>query len=149
MNDETTLVILKPDALRRKLAGEIISRFERRGLDLVAAKMIRFTAELCRVHYAHLANEDFFPQIVAYMTSGPSLVLLFRGPRAVAVVRRMVGATDPLEAATGTIRGNLALSCRQNLVHASASPEEAAVETARFFTSGEINGVELVPAGGS
>lgn len=146
---ETTLVILKPDALRRKLVGEIFSRFERHGLELTAAKMIHFTAELCRVHYAHLAKEEFFPRIVEYMTSGPSLVMIFTGLRAVAIVRRMVGATDPLEAAPGTIRGDLALSYRQNLIHASGSPEEATVETARFFTPEEINGVKLRPAGGS
>jgi nucleoside-diphosphate kinase len=142
--NEKTLVILKPDALRRKLVGEIISRFERLGLDLVAVKMITFTEELCREHYAHLAGEEFFPKIVEYMTSGPSLVMVLSGPRAVAFIRRLVGATDPLEAGPGTIRGDLAVSPRKNLIHASSSPEEAAVEIARFFGNGLGRGTELV-----
>lgn len=141
--NEKTLVILKPDALRRKLVGEILSRFERLGLDLLAVKMITFTGELCRKHYAHLAEEEFFPKIVKYMTSGPSLVMVFGGPRAVGFVRRMVGTTDPLEAAPGTIRGDLAVSSRKNLIHASGSPEEAAAEIARFFGDGLGRKAEL------
>ncbi|NLY89134.1 MAG: nucleoside-diphosphate kinase [Firmicutes bacterium] len=141
--NEKTLVILKPDALRRKLVGEILSRFERLGLDLLAVKMITFTEELCREHYAHLAGEEFFPKIVEYMTSGPSLVLVLSGPRAVAFVRRMVGATDPLEADPGTIRGDLAVSSRKNLIHASSSLEEAVTEIARFFGDGLGRRTEL------
>jgi nucleoside-diphosphate kinase len=142
---EKTLVILKPDALRRKLVGEILSRFERLGLDLVAAKTVTFTEELCREHYAHLAREEFFPKIVEYITSGPCLVAVLSGPRAVAFVRRLVGATDPLEAGPGTIRGDLAVCSRMNLVHASGSPEEAAAEIARFFgeeLARETGGIE-------
>lgn len=135
---EKTLVIFKPDTLRRKLLGEIISRFERLGLNLLAMKMIRFTEDLCRVHYRHLKDKEFFPEIVSYMTSGPSLAAVFAGPRAVAIVRHIVGATDPLEAAPGTIRADYALSHRQNLIHASGTPAEAEEEIARFFDEGEL-----------
>lgn len=134
-NLEQTLVIFKPDALRRKLVGEIMNRFERVGLELTALKMIRFTEELCRDHYQHLVEKSFFPELVRYMTSGPSIVGVLSGYRAVAVVRHLVGSTDPLEAAPGTIRADYALSNQENVVHASATIPEAQVEIARFFGS--------------
>lgn len=130
---EQTLVIFKPDAVRRRLVGEIMNRFERVGLELTALKMIRFTEDLCRDHYRHLVEKSFFPEIVSYMTSGPSIVGILSGYRAVAVVRHLVGATDPLEAAPGTIRADYALSNQENMVHASATVPEAQVEIARFF----------------
>ena len=100
---ERTLVILKPDALQRALAGEIISRLEKKGFILVGAKLFRFDEALCRRHYAHLVDKPFFPEIVDYMTSGPCLAMVWQGPE----VRSMIGPTNPLEAAPGTIRGGL------------------------------------------
>lgn len=134
---ENTLVIFKPDALRRKLAGEIMARFDRVGLELSDIKLIQFTEELCRIHYQHLVEKSFFPQIVEYMTSGPCIVVVYSGERVVEIVRHLVGATDPLEATPGTIRADYALSNRENIIHASATVPEAQVEISRFFGKAE------------
>lgn len=136
--EERTLIIFKPDTIQRRLLGQLFSRFEQLGLTLVAVKMIHFTDELCRIHYQHLIGKDFFEGIVDYMTSGPCLAMVLAGNRAVAAVRHIVGATDPLEALPGTIRGDYALSCPENLVHASGSTAEAEEEIRRFFTEEEL-----------
>ncbi|HHZ19177.1 MAG TPA: nucleoside-diphosphate kinase [Firmicutes bacterium] len=133
---ERTLVILKPDALQRALAGEIISRLEKKGFILVGAKLFRFDEALCRRHYAHLVDKPFFPEIVDYMTSGPCLAMVWQGPEVIAFVRSMIGPTNPLEAAPGTIRGDYGISTRKNVIHASDSLAAAEQEIQRFFPEG-------------
>ena len=130
---ERTLVLVKPDAVRRGLCGEIISRLERRGLVLRGAKLVEVDAELAGAHYAEHRGKDFFPRLVAFITSGPTLALVVEGEAAVTVVRATMGATDPAKAAPGTIRGDLGLSMPDNLVHGSDSPKSAARELALWF----------------
>ncbi|MDD5317605.1 MAG: nucleoside-diphosphate kinase [Candidatus ainarchaeum sp.] len=137
---EKTFVMLKPDALQRGLYGEIISRLEAKGLKFRAAKMFRFTPQLCREHYAHHAGKPFFPKLVEFMCSAPVLALVLEGKDAVNQVRAMCGATDCGKAAPGTIRGDLGLSVQSNLIHASDSRETAEAEIARFFTKEEVTG---------
>ncbi|MCR4426896.1 MAG: nucleoside-diphosphate kinase [Firmicutes bacterium] len=132
---ERTCIIIKPDGVSRGLVGEIVSRFERRGFRVANARALVMTDDLVAEHYAHLVSEAFFPEIRAYMTSGPVLAMVLEAPNAVEAARQMVGATDPMKAAPGTIRGDLATSLRFNLVHASDSPSSAAVEINRFFPS--------------
>jgi nucleoside-diphosphate kinase len=134
---ERTLVLVKPDAVRRGLSGEIISRLERRGLVLRGAKLIQVDEELAGAHYAEHRGKDFFAGLVSFITSGPTLALIVEGESAVTVVRTTMGATDPAKAAPGTIRGDLGLSMPDNLVHGSDSPESAARELALWFTSDE------------
>jgi nucleoside-diphosphate kinase len=134
---ERTLVLVKPDAVRRGLSGEIISRLERRGLVLRGAKLIQVDEELAGAHYAEHRGKDFFTGLVSFITSGPTLALIVEGESAVTVVRTTMGATDPAKAAPGTIRGDLGLSMPDNLVHGSDSPESAARELALWFTSDE------------
>ena len=134
---ERTLVLVKPDAVRRGLSGEIISRLERRGLVLRGAKLIQVDEELAGAHYAEHRGKDFFAGLVSFITSGPTLALIVEGESAVTVVRTTMCATDPAKAAPGTIRGDLGLSMPDNLVHGSDSPESAARELALWFTSDE------------
>ena len=130
---ERTLVIIKPCALQRGLVGEIISRFERKGLKLVALKMYSFTKEKCAEHYSHLTGKPFYPIIEKSMTATPVILCCWEGLDAVSVVREMTGATNGRRALPGTIRGDMCLSHQENIVHASDSIETAAVELARFF----------------
>jgi nucleoside-diphosphate kinase len=130
---ERTLVLVKPDAVRRGLCGEIIARLERRGLTLRGAKLVQVDAELAGAHYAEHRGKDFFAGLVSFITSGPTLALVVEGESAVTVVRATMGATDPATAAPGTIRGDLGLSMPDNLVHGSDSPESAARELALWF----------------
>ena len=130
---ERTLVLVKPDAVRRGLAGEVLSRFERKGLALVALELRRIDGELADRHYAEHVEKDFYPPLREFITSGPLLAAVFEGDEAIGVVRALVGATDGRKAAAGTIRGDLSLSNRENLVHASDSPGSAAREIANFF----------------
>ena len=130
---ERTLVIIKPCALQRGLVGEIISRFERKGLKLVALKMYSFTKEKCAEHYSHLTGKPFYPIIEKSMTAAPVILCCLEGLDAVSVVREMTGATNGRKALPGTIRGDMCLSHQENIVHASDSIETAAVELARFF----------------
>lgn len=130
---ERTLVIIKPCALQRSLVGEIISRFERKGLKLVALKMYSFTKEKCAEHYSHLTGKPFYPIIEKSMTAAPVILCCWEGLDAVSVVREMTGATNGRKALPGTIRGDMCLSHQENIVHASDSIETAAVELARFF----------------
>lgn len=135
---ERTLFIIKPDAVQRGLIGEITTRLERRGLRLVALKMIRMSQELARRHYAIHEGKPFFEPLVAYITSAPVVVMVWEGPRAIEIVRQTVGATNPADAAPGTIRADYALEIGRNLVHGSDGPQTAATEIALFFTPEEI-----------
>lgn len=130
---ERTLVIIKPSALQRGLAGEIISRFEKKGLRLVALKMYRFTKEKCAEHYAHLISKPFYPTIEASMMASPVILCCWEGIDAVDVVRGMTGSTNGRKAAPGTIRGDMCMSHQENIIHTSDSKENAEVELKRFF----------------
>jgi nucleoside-diphosphate kinase len=130
---ERTLVLVKPDALRRGLLGEILSRFERKGLTIDALVVRTMNAELADQHYAEHVERDFYPPLKQFMTSGPLAALVLSGDEVIAVVRALVGATDGRKAAAGTIRGDLSLSNRENLVHASDSPDSAKRELALWF----------------
>jgi nucleoside-diphosphate kinase len=133
MAAERTLVLIKPDAMQRALAGEILARFERRGLTVRAARLVRVDRELAERHYGEHAEKPFFGELVQFITSAPTLALVLEGEGAVAVVRETIGATDPAKAAPGTIRGDLALSMPDNLVHGSDAPETAKREIALWF----------------
>ncbi|MFM2106493.1 MAG: nucleoside diphosphate kinase [Chloroflexota bacterium] len=135
---ERTLVLVKPDGVQRLLTGRIISRFEERGLKLVGLKLIRVDRSLAERHYAVHSQKPFFRGLVDFITSSPLVALALEGPNAIAVVRSMVGATRPHEAAPGTIRGDFALETAQNLIHASDGPETAAAELALWFAPGEL-----------
>lgn len=130
---ERTLVLIKPDAMQRKLAGEILARFEGRGLDVRAAKLIQVDRELAEQHYAEHSEKPFFSELVAFITSAPTLALVLEGESAITTVRTTMGATNPTDATPGSIRGDLALSMPDNLVHGSDSPESAAREIALWF----------------
>jgi nucleoside-diphosphate kinase len=133
MAAERTLVLVKPDAIERGLAGEILRRFEARGLEIRAARLLEVELTLAEEHYAEHAEKPFFGELVEFITSGPTLALVLEGEGAIAVVRTTMGATNPATAAPGTIRGDLALSMPDNLVHGSDSPESAAREIALWF----------------
>jgi nucleoside-diphosphate kinase len=130
---ERTLVLLKPDAVRRGLVGEILSRFEHKGLTIEALEHQTITAEQADRHYADHVEKDFYPPLRDFVTSGPLLALVLQGDQAIDVVRTLNGATDGRQAAPGTIRGDYSLSNRENLVHGSDSPESAARELAIWF----------------
>jgi len=133
MAAERTLVLIKPDAMRRGLAGEILRRFEARGLEVEEAKLIEVDRPLAEEHYAEHAEKPFYGELVEFITSGPTLALVLEGEGAIATVRATMGATDPADAGPGTIRGDLALSMPDNLVHGSDSPESATREIALWF----------------
>jgi nucleoside-diphosphate kinase len=130
---EQTLVLVKPDAMRRQLAGEIVARLERRGLELRAARLVTVDRLLAEEHYAEHAAKPFFGELVDFITSGPTLALVVEGKGAIKAVRTTMGATNPADAAPGTIRGDFALSMPDNLVHGSDSPESAEREIALWF----------------
>src|ERR671938_1611048 len=133
MAAERTLVLIKPDAMRRGLAGEILSRFEARGLEIRAARLVAVDRGLAELHYAEHREKPFFGELVDFITSAPTLALALAGEGAIAVARTTMGATNPANAAPGTIRGDLALSMPDNLVHGSDSPESAERELALWF----------------
>ncbi|SRR6266545_4705463 len=133
MAAERTLVLIKPDAMARGLAGEILSRFERRGLELRAARLIQVDRALAEEHYAEHSEKPFYGELVEFITSGPTLALVLEGEGAIATVRTTIGATNPADASPGSIRGDLALSMPDNLVHGSDSAESAAREIALWF----------------
>jgi nucleoside-diphosphate kinase len=135
---ERTLVLVKPDGVQRLLTGRIISRFEERGLKLVGLKLVHVDRDLAERHYAVHRERPFFGSLVDFITSSPLVAMALEGPNAIAVVRAMVGATRPNEAAPGTIRGDLALETAQNLIHASDGPETAAAELELWFGAGEL-----------
>jgi nucleoside-diphosphate kinase len=130
---ERTLVLIKPDAMRRGLAGQIVARLERRGLVLRGADLVRVDRDLAEQHYAEHREKPFFEELVEFITSSPTLALAVEGEGAIALVRTTMGATNPANATPGTIRGDLALSMPDNLVHGSDSPESAARELALWF----------------
>ncbi|MEX2646942.1 MAG: nucleoside-diphosphate kinase [Gaiellaceae bacterium] len=130
---ERTLILIKPDAMRRALAGEILRRFEARGLELRAAKLATVGTELAERHYAVHREKPFFRELVDFITSGPTLALVLEGEGAIATCRTTIGATNPADADPGSIRGDLALSMPDNLVHGSDSPETAAEEIELWF----------------
>ena len=134
---QQTFILLKPDAVERRLVGEILGRFERKGLTLTAMKLMQITAELAKRHYAEHVSKPFYPGLEAYITSGPVVVAILEGPEAVKVVRTMVGPTNGIDAPAGTIRGDFSLSPQQNLVHASDSPESAEREIELFFPASQ------------
>jgi nucleoside-diphosphate kinase len=142
---ETTLIILKPDAVQRGLMGRIITRFEEKGLQIVGAKLTRISPETAATHYEAHKDRPFYPGLVKFMTSEPVLVLAIRGSGAIAIARKMMGATFGSKAEPGTIRGDFGVSNSFNLIHGSDSPEAAAKELALFFGAGEI--VEYARAG--
>jgi len=135
---ERTLVLLKPDAVNRRLCGEILRRFEMRGLKFVGLKLLRVTPELSRQHYAEHVEKPFYPQLEAFITSGPLVAVALEGPDAITVVRAMLGPTNGRQAPPGTIRGDFGLSRQMNLVHASDGPEAAARELAIYFRPEEL-----------
>ena len=135
---ERTLVLVKPDGVQRGLVGEIISRFERTGLKLVAMKMLRMDREMAGKHYAIHQGKPFFEGLVSFITSSPLIAAVFEGGSAVEVVRKTMGATDPVKAAPGTIRGDLAVDIGRNVVHGSDSIENAQKEISLFFSAKEI-----------
>jgi nucleoside-diphosphate kinase len=135
---ERTLVLIKPDAMQRRLAGEILARFEQRGLEIRAAKLVLVDEELAAEHYAEHRERPFFGELVEFITSSPTLALVLEGESAVQVVRTTMGATNPVDSAPGTIRGDLALAMPDNLVHGSDSPTSAEREIALWFSDGEL-----------
>jgi nucleoside-diphosphate kinase len=130
---ERTLILVKPDAFARNLTGEIIARFERKGLRLAALKQMTMTTELAERHYAEHAEKPFFGELVEFISSGPLVAMVLEGPQAITAARAVIGATNPLEAAPGSIRGEFAIETGQNLVHGSDGPEAAAREIELFF----------------
>lgn len=130
---ERTLVLIKPDAMQRGLAGEVISRLERRGLKIVAIRLLKVSKALAKKHYAEHEGKPFFPGLVEYITSSPIIAAVFEGKGAIQAVRQTMGKTNPLEAETGSIRGDLGLEKGRNLTHASDSPASAKREIALFF----------------
>ena len=142
---ERTLIILKPDAVQRGLIGEIITRFERKGLQVVGAKLMRIPQQLAETHYEPHRGKPFYPGLVKFMTSSPVVVLALAGKDAIAISRKMMGATFGSKAEPGTIRGDYGVSNSFNLIHGSDSPESAQRELGLFFKQGEL--VEWSPAG--
>ncbi|HEX7297371.1 MAG TPA: nucleoside-diphosphate kinase [Solirubrobacteraceae bacterium] len=130
---DRTLILVKPDAFARGLTGEIIARFERKGLRIAALRKLQMTEDLAQRHYAEHEGKPFFGELVSFITSGPLVAMVLEGHQAVVAARQVIGATNPLEAAPGSIRGDFALEVGQNLVHGSDSDESAAREVALFF----------------
>ena len=135
---ERTLILVKPDGVQRGLIGEIIGRFERRGLRLVGLKFMQMSGELAAEHYGVHKERPFYKDLVAYIISGPIVAMCWEGPNAVAAARATIGATKPTEAGAGTIRGDFGMEIGRNLVHGSDSPENGIKETDIFFTADEL-----------
>lgn len=135
---ERTFIMVKPNGVERGLVGEIVRRFEARGFTLHGLKLLRMSRELAERHYAEHVGKPFFEPLVAFITSGPVVAMVWEGREAIAVTRAMMGVTDPVEAAPGTIRGDLALSKEENVVHGSDGPRSAAREIDLFFDAAEL-----------
>ena len=142
MAQQRTLVLVKPDGVQRGLVGEILRRLERRGLKLVGLKLMHISKDVGARHYAEHQGKPFYEGLLAFITSGPVVAMIWEGREAVSVVRSLMGATDPLKAAPGTIRGDLALDLGMNLIHGSDSPDRAETEIALFFNKGELHDYE-------
>ena len=136
---ERTLILIKPDAVRRKLAGEILGRIEARGFEVAGGKLITVGRDLAERHYAEHAEKPFFGELVEFITSGPTWALVVEGEGAIGTMRTTIGATNPANAEPGTIRGDLAMSMPDNLVHGSDSPESAEREIALWFAADELS----------
>jgi nucleoside-diphosphate kinase len=136
---ERSFVMLKPDAVLRRLMGTVLTRFEERGLKVVAAKMMAISEELAKEHYGEHKEKPFFNDLVSYITSAPVLAMVIEGDDCISLIRKMVGATNPKEADLGTIRGDYALETGRNIIHASDSPASAKREIELFFEDSEIN----------
>jgi nucleoside-diphosphate kinase len=130
---ERTLILVKPDAFARNLTGEIIARFERKGLRVVALSLMTMSRELASEHYAEHQGKPFYEELVSFITSSPLVAMVLEGEQAIAAARQVIGATNPLEANTGSIRGDYAIAVGQNMVHGSDSPDSAAREVGLFF----------------
>ena len=135
---ERCFVLLKPDAVARRLVGEILGRFESKGLKVVGMKMLKVTPELSKKHYAEHVSKPFYPMLEEFITSGPVIALAIEGPQAITVIRSMLGSTNGREAPLGTIRGDFGLSRQMNLVHGSDGPDAAARELAIYFKPEEL-----------
>ena len=140
---ERTLILIKPDAIQRGLIGTIMSRFEHKGLKLIAMKFLKLDDALDNEHYAHLVDKPFFPFIKSFMTSAPLIASVWEGLDCIEMVRRIVGVTNARHAEAGTIRGDFGVSVQKNLVHASDGPETAKEEIARFFQPDELHAYDL------
>ncbi|PZE21946.1 nucleoside-diphosphate kinase [Paenibacillus xerothermodurans] len=135
---ERTFVMVKPDGVQRGLIGEIVQRFERKGLQLVGAKFVQITKQQAETHYQEHHGKDFYEKLVAFITSGPVFAMVWQGDDVIALSRQMIGRTSPLDAAPGTIRGDYAAHTNFNLIHGSDSPESASREIANFFGTDEL-----------
>lgn len=135
---ERTFAMVKPDGVQRGLVGEVISRLEKRGIRIVALKMMTITRKLAEQHYAEHSGKPFFAELVNFITSGPVVAMVLEGENVIGMVRTMMGATDPQEAAPGTIRGDLAINMQNNIIHGSDSPASAAREIYFFFAEKEL-----------
>jgi nucleoside-diphosphate kinase len=136
--NERTLIIIKPDGMQRRLAGEIIGRFEKKGLKIVAAKFLQISSELAQKHYAVHKGKDFFDRIVKYLSSGPTIAMVLQGEKVIEITRKMMGATFGYNAEPGTIRGDFGTSQTFNLIHGSDSPQTAEYEISLYFKPDEI-----------
>lgn len=141
---QRTLVLLKPDALQRDLLGEILTRFERKGLKIIGLKLFQLSDEQLNVHYAHLAEKSFFTDLKNFMKHTPVVGIVLEGMEAVSEVRKMIGSTNPLQADAGTVRADFSMNVSSNLVHASDSLENAAAEVERFFKAEELFAYEKI-----
>jgi nucleoside-diphosphate kinase len=135
---ERTFIMVKPDGVQRGLIGEIVSRFEKKGLKLVGAKLMNVSRELAEAHYAEHKEKPFFGELVDFITSGPVFAMVWEGNQAIAISRAMMGKTNPLDAAPGTIRGDFALSVGMNIIHGSDSPESAQREISLWFGDDQV-----------
>jgi nucleoside-diphosphate kinase len=142
VTSQRTLVLVKPDGVQRGLVGEILRRLEARGLKLIGLKMMRISRDVAGQHYVEHQGKPFYDGLLAFITSGPVVAMIWEGREAVTVVRSLMGTTDPLKAAPGTIRGDLALDLGMNLIHGSDSPARADAEIALFFSQGELHDYE-------
>jgi nucleoside-diphosphate kinase len=143
---ERTLILLKPDCVQRRLVGQILQRFEQKGLRLAGMKLLQADKALAEKHYAVHRERPFYSSLVQFITSGPTLALVLEGPEAVAVARNLIGATSGIKASPGTIRGDYALSVQNNLIHGSDSPENARAEIALWFEAEELLDYQVVDA---
>lgn len=144
MTLQQSLVFLKPDCLQRGLIGEVIGRFEKRGLRIVGMKMLKISSELSKKHYAHLTSKPFYPDLEKFVTSYPVVAMVIEGKEAVEVLRNMLGPTNSRKAPSGTIRGDFSMSTSRNIIHASDSVDSAVKEIANFFKKEEIYNYKLV-----
>ena len=138
MSAERTLVLVKPDGVQRGLAGEIVSRLERTGLQIIGMKLMLISKDLAGRHYAEHSEKPFFSGLVSFITSSPVVALALKGPSAISTTRKIMGVTNPVDAAPGTIRGDLGVDMGRNLIHGSANAEDAAREVALFFDDSEL-----------